>query len=77
MLSYRCLEQRRKNLKIKLYESFLPVCSYCKKIRDDGNREPGTGPWYTVEEYMNVKGGVGVTSGICPECKKRQLDELK
>ncbi|MCP4574660.1 MAG: response regulator, partial [Deltaproteobacteria bacterium] len=56
---FRKLELRRK---VKLYEKILPVCCQCKKIRDDADREPGTGRWMAVEEYIRDRAKVDVTS---------------
>jgi sigma-B regulation protein RsbU (phosphoserine phosphatase) len=43
-------------------ERLLPICSYCKKIRDEDDR------WMPVEHYMNSKTGADFTHGICPTC---------
>ena len=43
-------------------ESFLPICSYCKKIRDDRNY------WQGVESYFERKQGTRFSHSICPEC---------
>ena len=70
---FRKLELRRK---IKLYEKILPVCCQCKMIRDDVNREPGTGRWMAVEEYIRDRAKVDVTSTYCPECAQKLRDEI-
>ena len=70
---FRKLELRRK---IKLYEKILPVCCQCKKIRDDVNREPGTGRWMAVEEYIRDRAKVDVTSTYCPVCAQKLRDEI-
>lgn len=71
-----CLEKLEFKRKIKAYEDMLPVCCVCKKIRDDSGREPGTGEFLSVEEYIVTKVGINVTSTYCPECGKKALDEL-
>jgi hypothetical protein len=40
----------------------LPICSWCRKIRDDA------GYWESVERYLSEKMSVNFTHGICPEC---------
>jgi sigma-B regulation protein RsbU (phosphoserine phosphatase) len=40
----------------------LPICSYCKKIRDDQNY------WQQVESYISSHSGVQFSHGICPTC---------
>lgn len=65
------LERQEWRRRLKQYESILPICCYCKKIRDDYGKEPGTGEWITVEEYLSRKAGVDITSAICPECYEK------
>ena len=72
-----CLEKLELKRKIKIYENILPVCCVCKSIRDDTGREPGTGKWTQMENYIRDKGGVGVTSTYCPECAKKAKEELR
>jgi PAS domain S-box-containing protein len=40
----------------------LPICSYCRKIRDDENY------WHTVEGYLAEHTNTMFTHGICPSC---------
>ena len=72
----KCLEKLELKRKIKIYEDILPVCCVCKSIRDDTGKEPGTGKWTQMENYIRDKGGVGVTSTYCPECAKKAKEEL-
>lgn len=64
----RCFERLELARKLKLYEKMLPICCVCKKIRDDGGREPGTGPWMSVEKFVWEKAGIAPTSTYCPHC---------
>ncbi|MHB9072245.1 MAG: hypothetical protein ACYC6G_01840 [Desulfobaccales bacterium] len=43
-------------------QSMLPICSSCKKIRDE------QGYWQQVEKYFKDLTGVQFTHSICPEC---------
>lgn len=54
--------------KIKIYEKFLPICMYCKKIRDDSGTQTGKGKWMRMEEYLCQKCDADLTHGCCPEC---------
>ena len=45
----------------------LPLCAWCKKIRDD------QGYWGHLEEYLKVQTGAQFTHGICPDCKSKIL----
>lgn len=69
----RFFEKQDALRKIKIYEKFLPICAYCKKIRDDSGKEPGTGRWLEIEEYLCQKSGTDLSHGCCPECLEKQL----
>lgn len=71
----RCLERQESLRKIQLYENILPVCVYCKSIRDDSGTEPGTGKWLRMEEYLHTKSGVDLSHGICPACYHEHKDD--
>jgi DNA-binding response OmpR family regulator len=73
----RCLEKLALRRKLKAYETILPVCCVCKKIRDDSNREPGTGEWMSVEKYLWMKAGLSSSSTYCPECAERATEQMK
>jgi hypothetical protein len=45
-------------------EDLLPICSSCKKIRDE------QGDWSQVETYFKERAGLQFTHSICPECFK-------
>jgi hypothetical protein len=58
----------REKEKVKLLEGLLPMCAWCKKIRDDSGTLPGKGQWLKVENYIARKTDASFTHGICPEC---------
>lgn len=58
---------REKN-RIKLLEGLLPICSYCKKIRDDSGAPGREGEWEKIEDYIHKKTDQEFTHGICPDC---------
>ena len=47
---------------VKQLRGMLPICCYCKKIRDDSNY------WKQVEEYLHERSDAEFTHGICPDC---------
>ena len=47
---------------IKQLQRLLPICSYCKKIRDERNK------WHRVESYIGEHAGVEFSHGVCPDC---------
>lgn len=49
---------------IKLLQGFLPICSYCKNIRDD------KGYWSQLESYMSKHSGLVFSHSICEPCMK-------
>ena len=71
----RCLERQEAFRKIKLYENILPICIYCKNIRDDAGTEPGKGKWLRMEEYLSRKIGTDVSHGCCPVCYETHRDD--
>ncbi|HTS87528.1 MAG TPA: response regulator [Gemmatimonadales bacterium] len=52
---------------VKQLEGLLPICAYCKKIRDESDR------WSQVEEYVSRRTEAQFTHGICPGCYERHL----
>ena len=50
---------------IRTLRGFIPICSSCKKIRDD------QGYWSQVEVYVRDHTEAEFTHGICPECMKK------
>ena len=59
---------------VKQLESFIPICSYCKKIRDDKKY------WQEIESYFIQQQGAQFSHGVCPDCYVRvvvpQLEKL-
>lgn len=51
--------------KVKLLSGFLPICSSCKKIRDD------KGYWQQIESYVRNHSEAEFSHGICPDCFKK------
>jgi len=47
---------------VKQLQGLLPICSYCKKIRDDTNY------WERVETYITEHTDAEFSHGICPDC---------
>ena len=47
---------------VRQLEELLPICSYCKKIRDDQNY------WQQMEGYINERTGSEFSHSVCPDC---------
>ena len=56
--------------KVKVLSGLLPICSSCKRIRDD------KGSWNQIEAYIGKHSEVEFTHGICPECSKKLYPEI-
>jgi sigma-B regulation protein RsbU (phosphoserine phosphatase) len=56
-------------------ESFLPICAYCKNIRNDDNY------WEQIETYINDRTGTDFSHSICPKCYEKhvkpEIEQLK
>jgi hypothetical protein len=56
---------------IRALQGILPVCSSCKKIRDD------QGTWQPLETYISEHSAAKFSHGYCPDCGKKALDEAR
>ena len=70
-----CLEKQELTRKIKLYHKILPMCCVCKKIRDDSGRQPGSGEWISIEQFIYEQSDLDITSSYCPDCAQKTMDE--
>lgn len=55
---------------VKRLEGMLPICSYCKRIRDDANY------WQEVERYIAQHSEIRFSHGICPDCYQRHIEPV-
>jgi len=74
-LADRVRELEEALARVKQLQGLLPICSYCKKIRDDQNY------WQQVEGYISEHSEAVFSHGICPDCfekfVKPELNKLK
>ncbi len=65
----------RYTTQVRQLEELLPICSYCKKIRDDHNY------WQQIEGYISERTGSDFSHSVCPDCYTRvilpQLESLR
>jgi len=54
---------------VKTLKGLLPICSSCKKVRDDH------GYWQQVEVYVMEHSQAAFSHGICPDCAKSFLED--
>lgn len=74
-LTNRVTELERAMAEITELRGILPICAYCKSVRDDQNY------WQTVEQYIGSHADVKFSHGICPKCietvVKPELEKLE
>ena len=73
-LATRVIELEEALSRVKLLQGLLPICAYCKRVRNDGDY------WQQVESYVSEHSEARFSHGICPECfdqnVKPQLSKL-
>ena len=52
---------------LQVLHGLLPICSYCKKIRE------GDSTWVQIEQYINERTDASFSHGICPECYETRV----
>jgi sigma-B regulation protein RsbU (phosphoserine phosphatase) len=55
---------------VKRLQGLLPICSYCKKVRNETNY------WEQVDSYLSSHSEVELTHGVCPDCYARVMAEM-
>lgn len=78
LIKYRAAKEREQLIadlekalnEVKRLSGLLPICSACKKIRDEG------GAWQQIEEYIHAHSEADFSHSICPECAKALYPEL-
>lgn len=55
---------------VKVLRGILPICSYCRKVRDDADY------WQSVESYVARHTDARFTHGICPSCFEKEVEPL-
>ena len=63
-------ELREALANIKTLRGLIPICSSCKKVRND------QGYWQRVEEYVQEHSEIGFSHGICESCAKELYPEF-
>ena len=66
-LAARVRELEAAMTRVKQLQGLLPICSYCKSIRDDSNA------WHKLESYVKSHSGATFSHGICPGCWETEI----
>lgn len=51
--------------RIRYLEGFLHICSFCKKVNDNGK-------WVSIDQYVDEHSETVFSHGLCPECMERE-----
>jgi PAS domain S-box-containing protein len=62
------LELQTALAEVKRLQEILPLCSYCRKVRDDENY------WDTVENYVAAHTSTLFSHSICPDCLEKHFE---
>ena len=57
--------------RVKQLEGLIPICMYCKKIRDDQDS------WQQLEKYITEHSEALFSHGICPKCYEEQMENIE
>jgi hypothetical protein len=55
---------------VKVLSGLLPICTSCKKIRDD------KGYWNQIESFIRDRSEVEFSHGVCPDCAKKLYPDM-
>lgn len=64
------LQNRELMREVKVLEGLLPICSFCKKIRNQD------GDWEVLESYISEKTDAEFSHGLCPACAKKHYGDF-
>jgi hypothetical protein len=64
------IQTRALSKHVEMLEGLLPICSYCKNIRDE--REE----WQPIERYIQARTPAKFTHGICPDCVRKHFGAI-
>jgi sigma-B regulation protein RsbU (phosphoserine phosphatase) len=68
-LGVRVNELQQALANVRTLSGLLPICAYCKRIRDDRDY------WNQIEHYLSEHSNARFSHGICPDCLKNHLPE--
>lgn len=54
---------------VKQLSGLLPICSFCKKIRDDNDY------WHQLEQYISVRSDIEFSHSLCPNCMEKHYPD--
>ena len=63
-------QSRKLRERVQALEGLLPICSFCKSIRDDKDE------WVQLEDFMARHSGAVFSHGLCPVCAKKHYGDF-
>lgn len=70
LISFLVYYVNRQRKRLKVLQGFLPICSFCKKIRtQEGN-------WEQMESYITHHSQAEFSHGLCPECARKHYGPI-
>uniref|UniRef100_C6E1J5 Response regulator receiver protein n=1 Tax=Geobacter sp. (strain M21) TaxID=443144 RepID=C6E1J5_GEOSM len=57
--------------RVRLLEGVIPICMFCKKIKDDQES------WRQLEDYVSQHSEVMFSHSACPECFEKEMNSIK
>jgi len=69
LINRLAIRTRSLNKEVDLLTGLLPICSFCKKIRDDKNQ------WQPIKEYISKRSEASFSHGVCPECAEKHYGQ--
>ncbi|MBL7996520.1 hypothetical protein JNM05_14230 [bacterium] len=58
-------QSRELTQEVEILSGLLPICSFCKKIRDDKQQ------WQPIESYISKRSEASFSHGLCPDCAEK------
>lgn len=63
------VQHRALRQEVAMLEKFLPICSFCKKIRDQDES------WQPLETYLRTHADLDLSHGLCPDCAQKHYPD--
>jgi len=63
-------DYRRAKEEVETLSGLLPICAYCKNIRDDRSY------WRELESYISERSSAEFSHGICPDCMRKYYPDI-
>ena len=69
LISRSSKRTRALSKEVHLLSGLLPICAYCKKIRDESSN------WQPIESYISQRSDALFSHGCCPECAQKYFGD--